>query len=263
LPMERADNSSPAFRQTGKPCSRSGRPGALATSQPIFRMLAEVGRALALIVGGDVEVWQVTGVSFAVSLTAVCAALALGLPMASLLAASGPRRARVGMWLAHSLAALPTVVIGLTLYLLLSASGPLGWTRLLYTRTAMAVAQAVLALPLVVVVVLGALRRLPPEAREALITHGVTRAWQMGWLLWEVKSAVVSGTFLAFSRAFTELGAALIVGGNIRGATRTLTTYIALEYDRGDDPRAIALGLILLAVALLTNSVMHVLVSER
>ena len=74
---------------------------------------------------------------------------------------------------------------------------------------------------------------------------------------------MVSGTFLAFSRAFTELGAALIVGGNIRGATRTLTTYIALEYDRGDDARAIALGLILLAVALLTNSVMHVVVGER
>ncbi len=226
-------------------------------------MLAEVGRALALIFRGDVEVWQITGVSFAVSLTAVSGAVALGLPASYLLAASGARSARVGMWVAHSLAALPTVVIGLTLYLLLSASGPLGWTRLLYTRTAMAVAQFILAFPLVVAVVLGALRRLPPSAREALVTHGATRARQMGWLLWEVKSAVVSGTFLAFSRAFTELGAALIVGGNIRGATRTLTTYVALEYDRGDDPRAIALGLILLAVALLTNSVMHVVVGER
>ena len=226
-------------------------------------MLAEIGRALALIIGGDAEVWQITGVSFAVSFTAVCAAVALGLPMAYAWPRPARARASVGMWVAHSLAALPTVVIGLTLYLLLSASGPLGWARLLYTRTAMAVAQFVLALPLVVAVVLGALRRLPPSAREALVTHGVTRARQMGWLLWEVKSAVVSGTFLAFSRAFTELGAALIVGGNIRGATRTLTTYIALEYDRGDDARAIALGLILLAVALLTNSVMHVLVTER
>jgi tungstate transport system permease protein len=226
-------------------------------------MFAEAGRALALIVRGDVEVWQIAGVSFIVSLTAVSAAVIFGLPMAYVLAASGARRARAGMWLAHSLAALPTVVIGLTLYMLLSASGPLGWARLLYTRTAMVVAQFVLALPLVVTVVLGALRGLPSSAREALVTHGVTRARQMGWLLWEVKSAVVSGTFLAFSRAFTELGAALIVGGNIRGATRTLTTYIALEYDRGDDARAIALGLILLAVALVTNSVMHVLVNER
>jgi tungstate transport system permease protein len=225
-------------------------------------MLAEVGRALALIIGGDVEVWQIAGVSFTVSLAAVLGSVALGLPIAYLLA-SGARRASVGMWAAHSLAALPTVVIGLTLYLLLSASGPLGWARLLYTRTAMAAAQCVLALPLVVVVVLGALRRLPPSARETLITHGLTPARQLGWLLWEVKTAVVSGTFLAFSRAFTELGAALIVGGNIRGATRTLTTYIALEYDRGDDARAIALGLILLAVALITNSLMHLFVTER
>ena len=148
------------------------------------------------------------------------------------------------------------------MYFLLSASGPLGWTRLLYTRTAMALGQLVLALPLVVTVVLGALRRLPPSAHEALATHGVTRPRQMGWLLWEVKSAVVSGTFLAFSRAFTELGSALIVGGNIRGATRTLTTYVALEYNRGDDARAIALGLILLAVALVTNTLMHVFMNK-
>ena len=225
-------------------------------------MLAEVGQALALIVGRDVEVWQIAGVSFAVSLSAVLAAVALGLPMTYALAISGERSARIGMWVSHSLTALPTVVVGLTLYFLLSASGPLGWTRLLYTRTAMALGQLVLALPLVVTVVLGALRRLPPSAHEALATHGVTRPRQMGWLLWEVKSAVVSGTFLAFSRAFTELGSALIVGGNIRGATRTLTTYVALEYNRGDDARALALGLILLAVALVTNTLMHVFMNK-
>jgi tungstate transport system permease protein len=168
-------------------------------------MLAEIGRALALIISGDPEVWQIAGVSFTVSLSAVCGALILGLPLAYGLAASGARRAGVGMWIAHSLAALPTVVIGLTLYLLLSASGPLGWTRLLYTRTAMALAQFVLAIPLVVAVVLGALRRLPPTASEALRAHGARRMREMRWLLREVRSAVVSSTFLAFSRAFTEL----------------------------------------------------------
>lgn len=226
-------------------------------------MLTEIGRALALILTGDAEVWHITGVSLSVSLTAVLAAVALGLPITYALSASTPRLARSGMWVAHSLAAVPTVAIGLTLYLLLSASGPLGWTRLLYTRMAMVLAQFILALPLIVAVVLGALRRLPPSAGETLATHGVTRARRMGWLLWEVRSAVVSGTVLAFSRAFTELGAALIVGGNIRGVTRTLTTYIALEYDRGDDARAIALGLILLTVALVANSVMHLFTVER
>jgi tungstate transport system permease protein len=226
-------------------------------------MFAEVGRALALIINGDGEVWQITGVSLAVSMSAVLGAVGLGLPITYALARSSPRNARIGMWLAHSAAALPTVVVGLSLYFLLSASGPLGWTRLLYTRTAMAAGQLVLALPLVVAVVLGALRRLPPSARETLVTHGVTPGRQMGWLLWEVRAAAMSGTFLAFSRAFTELGSALIIGGNIRGATRTLTTYVALEYNRGDDARAIALGLILLAVALITNSLMHAFMTEH
>jgi tungstate transport system permease protein len=226
-------------------------------------MLVEIGRALTLVASGDVEVWQITGTSFVVSLSAVLAALTVGLPVTYLLAASTPRTARVGIWIAHSMAALPTVVIGLTLYFLFSASGPLGWTRLLYTRTAIAMGQMVLAFPLIVAVVLGALRRLPDSAQEALLTHGVTGARRMRWLLWEVRPAIVSGALLAFSRAFTELGTALIVGGNIRGATRTLTTYIALEYDRGDDARAIALGLILLSVALATNALMHVFMKDR
>ena len=226
-------------------------------------MFAEIGRALALIVNRDVEVWQITGVSIAVSTSAVIAAVGLGLPLTYALARSGPRGTRIGMWAAHSAAALPTVVVGLTLYFVLSAAGPLGWTKLLYTRTAMSIGQLVLALPLLVAVVLGALHRLPASASEALITHGVTPPRRMGWLLWEVKSAIASATFLAFSRAFTELGSALIVGGNIRGATRTLTTYVALEYNRGDDARAIALGLILLVVALIANGLMHAFMTEQ
>jgi tungstate transport system permease protein len=226
-------------------------------------MFAEIGRALALIANRDVEVWQITGVSIVVSMSAVIAAVALGLPLTYALARSGPRGTRIGMWAAHSVAALPTVVVGLTLYFVLSAGGPLGWTKLLYTRTAMALGQLILALPLLVAVVLGALHRLPDSASEALVTHGVTPARRMGWLLWEVRSAIASGTFLAFSRAFTELGSALIVGGNIRGATRTLTTYVALEYNRGDDARAIALGVILLAVALAANTLMHAFTAEQ
>jgi tungstate transport system permease protein len=196
-------------------------------------MFVEIGRALTLVASGDVEVWQITGTSFVVSLSAVIAALAIGLPVTYLLATSTPRTASIGTWIAHSLPPSSSV----TLYFF-STSGPLGWTRLLYTRAAIAIGQTAMALPLVVAVVLGALRRLPDSAHESLLTHGVTGARRMSWLLWEVRPAIVSGALLAFSRAFTELGTALIVGGNIRGATRTLTTYIALEYDRGDDARA-------------------------
>jgi len=226
-------------------------------------VFAEIGRALALIVHRDVEVWQITGVSILVSTSAVVAAVAIGLPLTYLLAGSRPRVTKIGIWFAHSAAALPTVVVGLTLYFVLSADGPLGWTRLLYTRTAMTLGQFVLALPLLVAVVFGALHRLPGSASEALITHGLTPARRMGWLLWEVRFAIASATFLAFSRAFTELGSALIVGGNIRGATRTLTTYVALEYNRGDDARAIALGLILLGVALVANTLTHAFMTEQ
>jgi tungstate transport system permease protein len=226
-------------------------------------VLAEIARALALIAHGDVEVWEITGVSVVVSTSAVIGAVAIGLPLTYVLRRSGSRATKIGMWFAHSAAALPTVVVGLTLYFVLSSAGPLGWTKLLYTRTAMALGQFVLALPLLVAVVLGALHRLPASASEALVTHGVTPARRMAWLLWEVRAAIASATFLAFSRAFTELGSALIVGGNIRGATRTLTTYVALEYNRGDDARAIALGLILLAVALTANALMHAFMNEQ
>ena len=226
-------------------------------------MLTEVWRALALIGGGDVEVWRIAGTSLVVATSAVILALLVGLPLTVTVVRAGDRLSRFAMWAAHALAALPTVVVGLTLYFVLSSAGPLGWTRLLYTKTAMALGQLVLALPLLVAVVLGALQRLPVEAREVLITHGVPSGRQMRWLLWEVRFAVMSGACLAFARAFTELGSALIVGGNIRGATRTLTTYVALEYNRGDDARAIALGVILLTVALLANSLMHVVTPER
>src|SRR4051812_36757333 len=171
-------------------------------------MLAETARALALIAHRDVEVWQIAGVSLVVSTAALVAALVIGLPLTYAVARSGPRATRVGLWAAHSFAALPTVVVGLTLYFALSAGGPLGWTKLLYTRTAMALGQFVLALPLLVAVVLGALHRLPESASEALVTHGVTPARRMAWLLWEVRTAVATGAFLAFSRAFTELGSA-------------------------------------------------------
>src|ERR1051325_2662923 len=167
--MDTGGGTSPASTPTGRRGFGAGRPGPGRRRRPMSpmessRVFAEIGRALALIVHRDVEVWAITGVSLMVSTSAVVAAVALGLPLTYALARSGPRVTRVGMWFAHSAAALPTVVVGLTLYFVLSASGPLGWTRLLYTRTAMAMGQLVLALPLLVAVVPGALHRLPESA---------------------------------------------------------------------------------------------------
>lgn len=221
------------------------------------QLLHDTLRAVLLIFAGDAEVWLVTGVTLEVSLAALCAASLAGISLAYGLARSDGRAARLASWLLHTLTALPTVVVGLGLYFLLSASGPLGWIDLLYTRVAMVAGQFILAVPIVSAVALTALRGLPAEARETADTLGLRGFRRMRTLLVEVRLALVSGVLIAFARVFTELGAALILGGNIRGRTRTLTTFIALEHTRGDDARAIALGLILMVVALAVNAAVH------
>ena len=220
-------------------------------------MGAEFLQALKLIASGDREVWQVTLVSLQVSLTALLLASAVSLPLAYGISQIRPRSSRVLSALVHTATALPTVVIGLTLYFLFSASGPLGWMELLYTRTAMICGQFILAVPIVTAAALVALTRLPPEVGQTVRTLGLSRLVSMRVHFGAVQSALVSGILLAFARVFTELGAAIILGGNIRGATRTLTTVIALEYDRGDAARAIALGLVLIVVALGVNALAH------
>jgi len=223
----------------------------------VTELLRDVARALVLIVGGDREVWDVTAVSLQISLIALGLGAVTAIPVGyGLLGA--PRRLReIAHWILHTLTALPTVGVGLGLYFILSASGPLGWMSLLYTKIAMIVGQYVLAFPIIASLVLTALRRVPSLALDTAETIGL-RGWRrMFVLLGEVRLALISAMMLAFARVFTELGAAMILGGNIRGQTRTLTTVIALEHDRGDEPRAIALGLILVMIALALNGVVH------
>lgn len=220
-------------------------------------MFADLWHALALIVTADAEVWQVAGVSLQVSLVALAMAAAVSLPLAYTLGTSRRGIARFTSWVIHTATALPTVVVGLTLYFVLSSSGPLGWMNLLYTRTAMTIGQFILAVPIVTAIGLVALRRLGPEVRETIRTLGLPRMAAMRLSLGEIRPALVSGLLLAFARVFTELGAAIILGGNIRGATRTLTTVIALEHDRGDSARAMALGILLMLIALAVNAFAH------
>lgn len=213
--------------------------------------------ALRLIATGDGEVWSITGVSLFVSLSALLLATLAGVPLGYALAHARGRGARALSALLHTLTALPTVVVGLVLYFALSASGPLGWMDLLYTRAAMIVGQTVLALPIVAALTLVAVQRLPPAAFETASTLGLRPFTRLAVLLREAQSAVRSALLLAFARVFTELGAAVILGGNIRGETRTLTTVIALEHTKGDDARAMALGLILVLIALAVNAGVH------
>lgn len=213
--------------------------------------------ALRLIVTGDAEVWHITAVSLFVSLAALTLATAAGVPLGYALAHARGRAARAISSLLHTLTALPTVVVGLLLYFTLSASGPFGWMELLYTRAAMIVGQTVLALPIVAALTLVAVQRLPAAAFETAASLGLSPVTRLMVLVGEARGAVVSALLLAFARVFTELGAAVILGGNIRGETRTLTTVIALEHTKGDDARALALGVILLAIALAVNTLVH------
>ncbi|MDQ3068973.1 MAG: ABC transporter permease [Acidobacteriota bacterium] len=213
--------------------------------------------ALRLILTGDADVWHVTGVSLFVSGAALVLATCLGVPLGYLLAHARGRAVRITSSLIHTLTALPTVVVGLLLYFALSASGPLGWMDLLYTRVAMIAGQTVLALPIIAALTLVAVQRLPASAHETAATLGLGALTRLRVLLREGRAAIVSALLLAFARVFTELGAAVILGGNIRGETRTLTTVIALEHTKGDDGRAMALGLILLVIALAVNASVH------
>jgi tungstate transport system permease protein len=219
--------------------------------------------AVTLILTGDPELWLVTGVSLQVSLVALAFSAVAGLWLGYRLGQGRGRRAAVASWMLHTLTALPTVVVGLTLYFAFSASGPLGWMHLLYTKGAMVIGQFFLSLPIVGALVLTAMSRLPPEASETADTLCLGRFTRMVVLLGEIRGAIVSAALIAFARVFTELGAAIILGGNIRGHTRTLTTVIALEHSKGDDARAIALGIILMVVALGVNAAVHATNSWR
>lgn len=213
--------------------------------------------ALRLIVTGDGDVWQITAVSLFVSLAALGLATLAGVPLGYALAHARGTAARIASSIIHTLTALPTVVVGLLLYFMLSATGPLGWMDLLYTRIAMIVGQTVLALPIITALTLVAIQRLPVSAFETATTLGLSRVTRLAVLLREGRSAILSALLLAFARVFTELGAAVILGGNIRGETRTLTTVIALEHTKGDDAKAMALGLVLVVIALAVNAGVH------
>jgi len=220
-------------------------------------MGADFFEALRLLAGGDADAWHVAFVSLQVSVVAVVGAAIVGVPLAYLLSQMRRRVVVFAISLSHATTAVPTVVVGLTLYFVLSASGPLGWMHLLYTRLAMMAGQFLLALPIITAVCLVSLTQQPSELGETVRTLAVPRLRRMRLILGEVRPALTSAVLLAFARVFTELGAAIILGGNIRGETRTLTTMIALEYDRGDAPRVIASGILLIFIAFAVNGFAH------
>ncbi len=213
--------------------------------------------AFGLITGGDAQFWRIVGLSLQVTLTAVFIAALIGLPLGGLLALSRfPGRAGV-IVAVNALMGLPPVVAGLVIFLVLSRSGPLGGLGWLFTPAAMVTAQALLVLPIVIALTRQIVEDLWGEYREHLTSLGQTGVAALPTLLWDGRFSLVTALLAGFGRASAEVGAVLIVGGNIAGYTRTMTTAIALETSKGDLPLALGLGLVLISLTLLINALTY------
>jgi tungstate transport system permease protein len=205
--------------------------------------------ALRLIVSFDPELVGIVGLSLRVSATATLIAFALGAPLGAALAVwRFPGRGAVVVGV-HALLGLPPVVVGLALYLLLSRAGPLGDLGLLFTPAAMIAAQSVLALPIVVALSHRAVEANWRDYGPALLVDGASRLRACAEMLRMARGALVTVALAAFGRCIAEVGAILVVGGNIRGFTRTMTTAIALETSKGELSFALALGVVLISIS--------------
>ncbi|MEN9499737.1 MAG: hypothetical protein RIS83_1556 [Pseudomonadota bacterium] len=215
--------------------------------------------ALTLIITADPALAQIVGLSLRVSLMAVLIAALIGLPLGALLAvARFPGRAAV-LALMNALMGLPPVVAGLLIYLLLSRSGPLGGLGLLFTPSAMIIAQALLITPILAALTRQILAALWEEYAEQLRSFGVGNLRAVPTLVWDGRFALLTVLLAGFGRASAEVGAVMIVGGNIEGFTRVMTTAIALETSAGNLPLALALGMVLMVIVLGVNALAQTL----
>lgn len=213
--------------------------------------------AFTLISGGDPVLIQIIGLSLYVSMTAIAIACLVGLPLgAGLALVRFPGRSGVVVT-CNALMGLPPVVAGLLIYLLLSRSGPFGEWQLLFTPYAMIAAQTVLILPIVISLTRSMIEDLWSEYEEQLRSLGSSRLRAVPTLLWDGRVNLLTGILAGFGRASAEVGAVLIVGGNIAGHTRTMTTAITLETNRGNLGMAVALGLILLTITFSLNGLAY------
>lgn len=207
-----------------------------------------------LITSGDATLFAIVKLSLAVSLSAVVFAAIVGLPFGALLALMRfPGRSAIVV-LVNAFMGLPPVVIGLAVYLLLSRSGPLGNLGILFTPTAMIIAQAILIVPIIAALTRQTIEDLWAEYRDELWAMDVGPLDRITTLLWDARFSLLTALLAGFGRAAAEVGAVMIVGGNIEGFTRTMTTAIALETSKGDLPLALGLGLILVVIVLAINA---------
>lgn len=222
-------------------------------------LTAAFAAALRLITSLDPDLLEIIGLSLRVSLTALVAACVLGFPLGAATALLRFPGRRFLIILLNALMGLPPVVVGLLVYLMLSRSGPFGTLGLLYTPGAMIVAQTLLIAPIIAALTRQVVQDLWAEYEDQLTSLGASRARAIPTLLRDGRVALVTVALAGFGRAIAEVGAVMIVGGNIDHATRVMTTAIALELSKGDLPLALGLGIVLLALTLVVNSLAQLL----
>jgi len=216
-------------------------------------------RALTLLASGDAEVYGIALLTLKVAVVATVIACAIGLPLGYFLATRRFWGRRAALTVVNTALAFPTVVVGLLLYGVLSRRGPLGNLGWLYTWQAIVVGDVLLTLPIAAALSAAAIQGVDPRVRRTAETLGAG-PWRTAWTVArEARFALAAVITVAFGQVVAEVGAAMIVGGNIRGATRTLTTAVALHTAQGDFGLALALGLILLVLALLVNIALQLL----
>ncbi|MFC7433340.1 ABC transporter permease [Hydrogenophaga bisanensis] len=218
-----------------------------------------VTTAMMLVVSGDQGLWTIVSRSLAVSATACLIACGVGLLLGAWLAVVRFAGRGVVLTILNTFLAIPSVVVGLVIYLLLSRSGPLGFLGWLFSFQAMVLAQAILVLPLVTALTRQVVEDADRNHGEQLSSLGAGLGMRSLLMAWDERYALLTVLITAFGRAVSEVGAVMIVGGNIEGFTRVMTTAIALETSKGDLPLALGLGIVLLAVVLLLNSLVALL----
>jgi len=217
-------------------------------------VLAAITEGLSRVFQLDAELWRIVLLSLEVSLSAVLLATLLGLPLGALVAVKRFPGRKAVIVVLNALMGLPPVVVGLLVYLMLSRAGPLGSLGLLFTPGAMVLAQTVLILPIIAALARQALEDAWREYEEQLRSLGAEGMKAALTLVWDIRFSLVTTVLAGLGRASAEVGAVMIVGGNIDGVTRVMTTAIALETSKGDLPLALGLGFVLIAIVLALNT---------
>ncbi|UJS25994.1 ABC transporter permease [Thiothrix winogradskyi] len=220
-------------------------------------LLDATAEALSLLLNGDAALWEIVAISFEVSAIALLIATPPALLLAFVLAYGQFPGRRLTISLFSTLLSVPTVVIGLTLYLLLSRQGPLGDFRLLFTQTAMVLGQIVLAFPMLVAIGHSALQAADRRAWETARTLGASPFRALLTVTYEVRFGLLAAVLASFGRIISEVGASMMLGGNILHHTRNIPTAIALETSKGEFAQGIALGMVLLVLAFTLNILLH------